>query len=80
MVVVYCSSLLVQLIFREFVETPGSVTPSRETLNSQTIQEYHASTTNKLGKFLKHDEDNFPLQVLSEPTRKGALLDVLFEV
>jgi len=78
-VVVYCRPLLVQLIYRELGETSGSVTPLQETLNSPTIQECHNSTTRKLGKCLKHGEDNFPLQVLSEPTRKGALLDALFE-
>lgn len=35
--------------------------------------------TSKFGKFLKDVEDNLLSQVLSDPTRKGALLDMLFE-
>ena len=40
--------------------------------------EYHAVDANRSRKFLKHVEDNFLVQVLREPTRKGALLDLLF--
>lgn len=35
--------------------------------------------TSKSGKFLKCVEDNFLSKVLSEPARRGALLDPLFE-
>ena len=34
--------------------------------------------TNRSRKFLNHIEDNFLVQVLREPTRKGSLLDLLF--
>ena len=42
--------------------------------------EYHTVTagTSTAGKFLKFVEDNFFAQALSEPARKGALLDSLF--
>lgn len=40
--------------------------------------EYNAATS-KSGEFLKHTEDNLMSQVLSEPSRKGASLNVLFE-
>lgn len=40
--------------------------------------EYPTMDTNRSGKFLKHIEENFLIQVLREPTRKGALLDLLF--
>jgi len=40
--------------------------------------EYHTAVMNKSGKFLKFAEDNFLLQVLSEPTRKDVLLGLLF--
>ena len=40
--------------------------------------EYHTEDTNRSRKFLRHVEDNFLVQVLKEPTRKGALLDLLF--
>ncbi|KAK4810895.1 hypothetical protein QYF61_013303 [Mycteria americana] len=41
--------------------------------------EYHTAGTSKSGKSLKFvEDDNFLSQVLSEPTRKGAFLDLLF--
>lgn len=40
--------------------------------------EHHAVNTNGCRKFLKHVEDNFLVQVLKEPARKGALPDLLF--
>ncbi|KAK4806962.1 hypothetical protein QYF61_027329 [Mycteria americana] len=40
--------------------------------------EYHTVVTSKSGKFLKYVEDNFLSQVLCEPTRKDALLGLLF--
>ncbi|KAK4819838.1 hypothetical protein QYF61_012983 [Mycteria americana] len=39
--------------------------------------EHHIADTNKSRKFLKHVGDNFLVQVPREPTRKGALLDLL---
>ena len=36
--------------------------------------EHHTVNTNRSRKFLKHVGDNFLVQVLTEPTRKGALL------
>ena len=44
-----------------------------------TNLEYCTTLTNKSGKFLKHVENNFVLQVVSVPTRKLALLDLLFQ-
>lgn len=41
--------------------------------------EYHTDELSKAVKFLKQAEDNFRSQILSEPTRKTALLNVLFE-
>lgn len=35
-------------------------------------------TNRKFRKFLKHIEGSFLVQVLTEPTRKGTLLDLLF--
>lgn len=40
--------------------------------------EYHTAVTSKSGKFLKYAEDNLYSQVLSEPTRKDPLLNLLF--
>ena len=39
--------------------------------------EYHTINTSRFRRFLKHLDDNFLGQVLREPTRKGALLDLL---
>lgn len=44
-----------------------------------TNWEYHTDSTSKAGKYLKHAEDNFLSQVLSELTRRGFLPDLLFE-
>jgi len=41
--------------------------------------DYHMANTSRSRRFLKHLEDNFLVQVLREPTRKGALLDLLLE-
>lgn len=41
-------------------------------------KEYHTAVS-ECGKLLKHIEEYFLSQVLSKPTRKGALLDLLFE-
>ena len=38
--------------------------------------EYHTADTNRSRKFLMHIEGNFLVQVLREPTRKGAFLDL----
>jgi len=40
--------------------------------------EYHTAVTSRSGKFPKYVEDNFLPQVLCKPTRKGALLALLF--
>ena len=40
--------------------------------------EYHTADRNR--RFLKHLGDNFLVQVLREPMRKGALLDLLLFV
>lgn len=42
-----------------------------------TSWKYHTAMTSKTAKFHKKAEDHFLLQVLSEPTRKGALLNLL---
>ncbi|GAB0202528.1 mitochondrial enolase superfamily member 1 [Grus japonensis] len=39
--------------------------------------EHHTADTSRSRSFLKHLDDNFLVQVLKEPTRKGALLDLL---
>jgi len=39
--------------------------------------EHHIADTNRSRRFLKHFDDNLMVQVLREPTRKGALLDLL---
>ena len=39
--------------------------------------EYHIAETKRSRRFLKHLDDNFLVQVQREPTRKGALLDLL---
>lgn len=44
-----------------------------------THWEYHIDRTSKPGKFLQLVEDNFLSHAPSEPARKGALLDLLFE-
>lgn len=44
-----------------------------------TNLEYYTTLKNKSWKFLKHLENNFMSQVASEPTRKCALLELLFE-
>ena len=41
-------------------------------------REYYTVDTNRSRKFLQHSEYNFLAQVLREPTRKGALLDLVF--
>ena len=41
--------------------------------------ECHTADTSKSRRFMKHLDDNFLVQVLTEPTRKGALLDLLLE-
>ena len=38
--------------------------------------EYHTADTNRSKKFPNHAEENFLVQVLREPTRQGALLDL----
>lgn len=38
---------------------------------------YHTAGTNRSKRLLKHMDDNFMEQVLREPTRKDALLDLL---
>lgn len=40
-----------------------------------TSWEYHAASTKRSRKFLRHIEVNFLVQVLRELTKKGALLD-----
>ena len=40
---------------------------------------YHTANTSRSRRFLKHLDDNFLVQVLREPTRKGAFLDLLLE-
>jgi len=47
-----------------------------EISTSQTSS--RTAMTSKSVKFLKYVEENFSSQVLSEPTRKGALLDLLY--
>lgn len=42
-------------------------------------RDYHTANTSRSRRFLKHLEDHFLVQVLREPTRKGALLDLLLE-
>ncbi|GAB0203307.1 hypothetical protein GRJ2_002796300 [Grus japonensis] len=39
--------------------------------------EHHTADTSRSRSFLKHLDDNFLVQLLKEPTRKGALLDLL---
>ncbi|GAB0186949.1 hypothetical protein GRJ2_001160200 [Grus japonensis] len=39
--------------------------------------EHHTADTSRSRSFLKHLDDNFLVQVLKEPMRKGALLDLL---
>jgi len=41
-------------------------------------RDYHTAVTSRLWKLLKFVGDNFLTQVLSEPARKDALLDLLF--
>ena len=41
--------------------------------------DYHTADMSRSRRFLKHLDDNFLVQVLREPTRKGALLDLLLE-
>ena len=40
---------------------------------------YHTANTSRSRRFLKRLDDKFLVQVLREPTRKGALLDLLLE-
>ncbi|GAB0207904.1 mitochondrial enolase superfamily member 1 [Grus japonensis] len=39
--------------------------------------EHHTADTSRSRRFLKHLDDSFLVQLLKEPTRKGALLDLL---
>ena len=41
--------------------------------------EYHKADTSRSRRFLNHRDDNFLVQVLTEPTRKGVLLDLFLE-
>ncbi|KAK4810867.1 hypothetical protein QYF61_008839 [Mycteria americana] len=50
----------------------------QDTIGQDMNREYHTAVTSKPGKFLRFVEENFLSQVLSEPTRKDALLDLLF--
>lgn len=45
---------------------------------TDTNWDYHTAVTSKSEKFLKCVEDNFLSQVFSKPTRKVALLDLIF--
>ncbi|KAK4810495.1 hypothetical protein QYF61_004275 [Mycteria americana] len=69
-----------ELFYRQLGEISGSVAlVLMGDFNFLDINwEYHSAVTSKSGKFLKFVEDNFLTQVLSEPTRKNALLDLLF--
>ncbi|KAK4810529.1 hypothetical protein QYF61_004492 [Mycteria americana] len=69
-----------ELFYRQLGEISGSVAlVLMGDFNFLDVNwEYHSAVTSKSGKFLKFVEDNFLTQVLSEPTRKDALLDLLF--
>ena len=41
--------------------------------------DHYMADTSKSRRFIKHLDDNFLVQVLREPTRKGALLNLLLE-
>ena len=41
--------------------------------------DYHTADMTKSRRFLKNLDDNFLVQVLREPARKGALLDLFVE-
>lgn len=70
-----------QLFYSQLREISGSVTLvlMGDFNLSDMNWEYHTAMTSKSGKVLKHIKDNFLSQVLREPTRKGAFLDLLFE-
>lgn len=70
-----------QLFYSQLGEISGSVTLvlMGDFSLSDMNWEYHTAETSKSGKVLKHIKDNFLSQVLREPTRKGAFLDLLFE-
>ncbi|GAB0207632.1 hypothetical protein GRJ2_003228900 [Grus japonensis] len=69
-----------ELFYRQLGEISGSVAlVLMGDFNFPDINwEYHTAVTSRSGKFLKFVEDNFLAQVLRDPTRKDALLDLLF--
>ncbi|PKU28826.1 rna-directed dna polymerase from mobile element jockey-like [Limosa lapponica baueri] len=69
-----------ELFYRQFGEISGSVAlVLMGDFNFPHINwEYHIAETSRSGKILKFVEDNFLSQVLSEATRKDALLGLLF--
>ncbi|XP_040977464.1 uncharacterized protein LOC121232961 [Aquila chrysaetos chrysaetos] len=68
------------LFYRQLGEISGSVAlVLMGDFNCPDITwEYHTAVTSRSWKFLKSVGDNFLSQVLREPTRKDALLDLLF--
>ncbi|GAB0178757.1 hypothetical protein GRJ2_000341000 [Grus japonensis] len=69
-----------ELFYRQLGEISGSVAPVLTgDFNFPDISwEDHTAVTSRPGKFLNLLGDNFLSQLLSEPTRKDALLDLLF--
>ncbi|GAB0210316.1 mitochondrial enolase superfamily member 1 [Grus japonensis] len=69
-----------ELFYRQLGEISGSVAlVLMGDFNFPDINwEYHTAVPRRSWKFLKFVGDNFLSQILSEPTRKDALLDLLF--
>ncbi|GAB0186493.1 hypothetical protein GRJ2_001114600 [Grus japonensis] len=68
-----------ELFFKEIIEASRSTAlVLMGDFNLPDINwEHHTADTSRFRSFLKHLDDNFLVQVLKEPTRKGALLDLL---
>ncbi|GAB0176455.1 mitochondrial enolase superfamily member 1 [Grus japonensis] len=55
----------------------GDLTALYNYLKEDVNWEHHTDDTSRSRSFLKHLDDNFLVRLLKEPTRKGALLDLL---